>query len=78
VSFQCNPLFPKKKETPMKKYAGEVENPLMYGGSSNWDAQITKEFPRKCPKCRTVYPSDYQDAPKKAGDFCQWCQEETP
>jgi hypothetical protein len=25
-----------------------------------------------------VYPSDYQDAPKKAGDFCQWCQEETP
>ena len=64
----------------MRKYSGEVSNPLMYGGSSDWKRRISAEFPRKClgdtqnsVGCGTVYPPDDPNAPEFHGKLCQPC-----
>ena len=63
-----------KGGVPMKKYAGEVHNPLLYGGKTNWDAVVTSELPRKCQQCKWVYPPDDVNVPKEIGELCGNCQ----
>ena len=50
-----------------------VDNPLMYGGSSNWEAVKTAEPPRRCTTCKTVYPSDDRYGPIYGGTLCYAC-----